>query len=58
MNMSNLKFSSYYFRSFKIVVVLLLTSNSVVSQDKAIQEVVSIPEPLMFDLVRGLGARQ
>jgi hypothetical protein len=58
MNMSNLKFSSYYFRSFKIVVVLLLTSNSVVSQDKAIQEIVSIPEPLMFDLVRGLGARQ
>jgi len=39
-------------------VVLLLLCNSVLSQDKVIQETVSIPEPLMFDLVRGLGAKQ
>ena len=44
--------------SLKILAVLLLSSNPVFSQDKAIQETVSIPEPLMFDLVRGLGAKQ
>ncbi len=42
----------------KLLVVLVLTCNSGVGQDKAIQEIVSVPEPLMFDLVRGLGARQ
>ena len=35
-----------------------MTCNSVVGQDSSIQETVSVPEPLMFDLVRGLGARQ
>lgn len=37
---------------------LLLACNSVVGQDGVIQETVNIPEPLMFDLVRGLGAKQ
>ncbi len=58
MNMSNFKYSSYYFKALKLLVVLLLTCKSVVGQDKGIQETVSVPEPLMFDLVRGLGARQ
>ena len=58
MNRSNLKYSIYYLKSLKILVVLLLSCNSVLSQDKVIQETVSIPEPLMFDLVRGLGAKQ
>jgi len=57
MKMSNFKFSIYYSRSL-IVLVLLLTCNSVISQDKTAQDIVSVPEPLMFDLVRGLGARQ
>jgi len=47
-----------FIKSLIIVVVLLLSCNSVLSQKKAIQETVSIPEPLMFDLVRGLGAKQ
>lgn len=38
--------------------VLVLTCNSGVGQDTSIQEIVSVPEPLMFDLVRDLGARQ
>lgn len=42
----------------KLLVVLLFSCNSVFGQDKAIQESVIIPEPLMFDLVRGLGAKQ
>lgn len=58
MNVSNFKYSIYNFKSLKILVVLLLSWNSVISQDKAAQETVSIPEPLMFDLVRGLGAKQ
>jgi hypothetical protein len=39
-------------------VVLFLSSNWVLSQERIIQETVNIPEPLMFDLVRGLGAKQ
>lgn len=38
--------------------MVLLSCNSVFSQEKAIQKTVRIPEPLMFDLVRGLGAKQ
>lgn len=38
----------------KILLVLLLSCNMVVGQE----ETVNIPEPLMFDLVRGLGAKQ
>lgn len=38
--------------------VLFLSSNWVLSQERIIQETVNIPEPLMFDLVRGLGAKQ
>jgi hypothetical protein len=49
---------SKFIKSLKILVVLLLSCNSGFSQDKALQETVSIPEPLMFDLVRGLGAKQ
>ena len=56
--MSNFKYSIYYFKSLRLLVVLVLTCNSVVGQDKAIQPTVNVPEPLMFDLVRGLGARQ
>ena len=52
------KYSIYYSKPLKILVVLLLAWNSVIGQDKAVQETVSIPEPLMFDLVRGLGAKQ
>ncbi len=58
MNMSNFKYSIYYFKSVKLLVFLVLTCNLVVGQDGATQEIVSVPEPLMFDLVRGLGARQ
>lgn len=47
-----------FIKSLKILMVLLLSYNSVFSQEKVIQEIISIPEPLMFDLVRGLGARQ
>lgn len=56
--MSNLKHHTYSFKSLKIIVILLLLCNSVVGQEKTDKETVSIPEPLMFDLVRGLGAKQ
>ena len=56
--MPNLKCTMYDFRSLKIFMVVLFTYHSVASQDNPIQETVSIPEPLMFDLVRGLGAKQ
>jgi hypothetical protein len=56
--MPNVKCSIYDFRSLKILMVVLFTYHSAVSQDNAIQETLSIPEPLMFDLVRGLGAKQ
>ena len=58
MNKSNLKYSINYLKSLSVIVVSLLTCHSVLSQVKAIEETVSIPEPLMFDLVRGLGAKQ
>ena len=57
-NITDYKYSNYYLKSLRTLVVFLLSYNSVFSQDKLIQETVSIPEPLMFDLVRGLGAKQ
>lgn len=44
--------------SLMILVILFLSYNSVIAQDIAVKETVSVPEPLMFDLVRGLGAKQ
>ena len=41
-----------------LLVILLLSYHSVFSQKNANQEPVNVPEPLMFDLVRGLGAKQ
>ena len=40
------------------VIILLFSCHMVVGQDVATMESVEIPEPLMFDLVRGLGAKQ
>ena len=45
-------------KSLMILGVLFLSYNSVIGQDITVKETVSIPEPLMFDLVRGLGAKQ
>ena len=45
-------------KSLMILGVLFLSYNSVIGQDITVKEIVSIPEPLMFDLVRGLGAKQ
>ena len=50
----NFKYSLNCFKALIAVLVLLLSCNSVIGQE----ETVSIPEPLMFDLVRGLGAKQ
>ena len=47
--------------SYKLSIILiafLLVAHSVFSQDTVTTEAVSIPEPLMFDLVRGLGAKK
>jgi hypothetical protein len=41
-----------------MLLVFLFFSLSIWCQEQVIEEIVSIPEPLMFDLVRGLGARQ
>ena len=57
-SISKLKYSALYFESLIFIAVLLFCCSSVVGQNSANQESVRIPEPLMFDLVRGLGARQ
>ncbi len=54
----NTKSSNCFFSGLAKTWVLILFCHSLFGQDKAIEEIVSIPEPLMFDLVRGLGARQ
>lgn len=56
--MSNINFSFSQPRPLKILMVLLVICNTLFSQDKVEKETVEIPEPLMFDLVRGLGAKQ
>ena len=56
--MSNFKHHTHYFKSLKIVMIFLFLGNSVFGQENTNQETVVIPEPLMFDLVRGLGAKQ
>lgn len=60
-NNSNNSISHYFIygvKFLKIFVLLLLASTSVMGQDQTPRKTVTIPEPLMFDLVRGLGARQ
>ena len=57
-DISNFSYTLYGFKSLMIFVILVLSYNSVIGQEKVIQETVNIPEPLMFDLVRGLGAKQ
>lgn len=42
----------------KAVIVFILFCQTVVAQTDSHSEKLEIPEPLMFDLVRGLGARQ
>ena len=56
--MSNFSYSIYHVKAFCVFVALSFLSNSVIGQDGATQEITNVPEPLMFDLVRGLGARQ
>ncbi|WP_136481745.1 hypothetical protein [Cognatitamlana onchidii] len=41
-----------------LTTIFLLNCHILFSQNEPIKETVSIPEPLMFDLVRGLGAKQ
>lgn len=41
-----------------IILISLFCNNVTFSQDTVMNKTVSIPEPLMFDLVRGLGAKQ
>jgi hypothetical protein len=55
---SSFKYFIYYFKSLKIFGVLMIFCISVFGQENPPQETVEIPEPLMFDLVRGLGAKQ
>ena len=50
--------TNHFFKSLTLLIILVLSGNVVVGQDKVIQETVSVPEPLMFDLVRGLGAKK
>ena len=46
------------FHALRKTWILLLFFQALWGQEEVMQEMVSIPEPLMFDLVRGLGARQ
>ncbi|WP_298536092.1 hypothetical protein [uncultured Algibacter sp.] len=57
MKVLNLNNCIHFVKSLILLVILFL-SDSLLSQEKNIQETVNIPEPLMFDLVRGLGAKQ
>ena len=56
--MSNFKHTITTFKPLTLVVAFILSFTSVVGQDIPSKKTVSIPEPLMFDLVRGLGAKQ
>ena len=56
--MSKVKRRNYHSKPLMILALLLLVNNVIISQDKALEETVRIPEPLMFDLVRGLGANK
>ena len=55
--MLHLILSVHCHRSLNVLVLFLLMANVLIGQNKA-EEIVQVPEPLMFDLVRGLGARQ
>jgi hypothetical protein len=55
--MQKLSSRAYFIKSL-ILFILSMNLFSVHAQNKTEQETVSIPEPLMFDLVRGLGAKQ
>ena len=57
-NISNINYFLFHFKSITILLVLLLISNLAIGQEKEIKETVEIPEPLMFDLIRGLGAKK
>lgn len=41
-----------------LFVIILFSNNQSFAQEADVMETVSIPEPLMFDLVRGLGAKK
>jgi len=58
MSYSNFKNSKNSLTILKVFVLLLVSCNSLFGQGNDTHEIVEIPEPLMFDLVRGLGARQ
>lgn len=56
--MPNLFFQSYLKKALTIAAILFFVFNVAIGQEQTKDEIVSIPEPLNFDLVRGLGARQ
>ncbi len=56
--MSHFKMSKHNVIAKIIVVFFLAATHLVIGQDQPTHETVHIPEPLMFDLVRGLGAKQ
>ena len=47
-----------FFLTISIGILIVFSNVSVRAQEKNETDVVSIPEPLMFDLVRGLGAKK
>ena len=56
--MQHINFTCYYRNTLKFLVFLVFSYHSAIGQEHTQEEIVSIPEPLNFDLVRGLGARQ
>lgn len=56
--LSNFKYSISSLKSILLLGVLLISYKPVTGQNETTKETVTIPEPLMFDLVRGLGAKK
>jgi len=52
------KSKNHYLKPLKTLIGFLLSFSSALGQNGEHNSTVHIPEPLMFDLVRGLGARQ
>lgn len=56
--MTSFKYSIQNIQLFGVLATLLLSSSIVIGQVQSNKETVVVPEPLMFDLVRGLGAKK
>lgn len=56
--LDNFKYAIDHSKTLVTTMALIFFCHSIFSQEKPTEENVSIPEPLMFDLIRGMGPKQ